>query len=238
MTVERSAARTMRSARPPQGGQPGPAEHSATDRPRRRYAKRLPPEQRRAQLLDAAFTVLGRVELHELSMEAVAQEAGVGKPVLYTVFATRAELVAALLERERERGLEQVAGTLPADLLGADPVTAASATVAAFVDVTLANPTRWRLILATPASAPDEYRAALRDSRADIIERAEALVRVGATLDRRWAAMDSGLLARSVLTVAEMLGRLAVSDPEEYPRERLEDYVRSVVRLLAGAPPE
>ena len=103
--------------------------HSATDRPRRRYAARLPPQQRRAQLLDAAFAVLGRVELHELSMEAVAKEAGVGKPVLYTVFRTRAELVVALLERERERGLEQVAQTLPADLLGADPVLAASATV-------------------------------------------------------------------------------------------------------------
>jgi len=237
VTIEREASRTQRSA-PPTHGPADAAQHSAADRPRRRYAKRLPPEQRRAQLLDAAFTVLGRAELHELSMEAVAQEACVGKPVLYTVFSTRAELVAALLERERERGLEQVADTLPADLLGADPVTAASATVGAFVDVALANPTRWRLILATPASAPDEYRAALRSSRADIIEQAEALVRIGTTLDPRWAAMDSGLLARSLLTVAEMLGRLAVGDPDEYPRARLEDFVRSVVQLLAGTPPD
>ncbi|MFF3573163.1 TetR/AcrR family transcriptional regulator [Nocardia jiangxiensis] len=211
-------------------------DRPAAERPRRRYAPRLPPEQRRAQLLDAAFTVLGRVELHELSMEAVAQEAGVGKPVLYTVFSTRAELVAALLERERERSLEQVAATLPADLLGSDPVSAASATVEAFVGVALENPTRWRLILATPASAPDEYRAALRNSRAEVIERADALVRMGTALDPRLAAMDSELLARVLLTVAETLGRLAVSDPAEYPRERLEEFVRSIVHLLAGTP--
>lgn len=217
--------------------QPNGAVHHASDRPRRRYAKRLPPEQRRAQLLDAAFTVLSRVELHELSMEAVAQEAGVGKPVLYTVFSTRAELVAALLERERERGLEQVTATLPADLLGAEPVTAASATIEAFVGVALENPTRWRLILATPASVPDEYRAALRESRAEVIERAEALVRIGIALDPRWEAMDSDLLARSLLTVAEMLGRLGVGDPEQYPRERLADFVHTAVRLLAGVPP-
>ena len=34
--------------------------------------------------------------------------------------------------------------------------------------------------------------------------------------------------------VAEMLGRLAVSEPEEYPRERLQAYVRSIVTLLTG----
>ncbi|MFE7718490.1 TetR/AcrR family transcriptional regulator [Nocardia rhizosphaerihabitans] len=203
-------------------------------RPRRRYAPRLPPHERRAQLLDAAFTVLGRMELHELSMEAVAQEAGVGKPVLYTVFKTRAELVEALLERERERGLEQIADTLPENLLDTDPVAAASATVEAFVGVALANPTRWRLILATPASAPDEYRDALRAARADILARAESLVRVGIAMSPRWSGMDAGLLANSTLTVAEMLGRLAVNEPQEYPRERLQDYVRSIVTLLAG----
>lgn len=203
-------------------------------RPRRRYAPRLPPHERRAQLLDAAFAVLGRMELHELSMEAVAQEAGVGKPVLYTVFKTRAELVEALLERESERGLAQIADTLPENLIGSEPIEAALATVEAFVGVALANPTRWRLILATPASAPDEYRAALRNSRAEILERAESLVRVGIAMLPRWSAMDAALLANSTLTVAEMLGRLAVSEPDEYPRERLQDYVRSIVTLLAG----
>ncbi|WP_460698728.1 TetR/AcrR family transcriptional regulator [Nocardia thraciensis] len=208
----------------------------AAGRPRRRYAPRLPREQRRAQLLDAAFAVLSRVELHELSMEAVADAAGVGKPVLYTVFKTRAELVEALLERERERGLDQVASTLPTDLIGADPVTAASATIEAFVGVALENPTRWRLILATPGSAPDEYRAALRSSRTGIFDQAEALVRMGTALDSRWATVDSALLTNSLLSIAEMLGRLAVSEPDAYPRERLEDFVRSIVGLLVGAP--
>lgn len=210
------------------------SSRTAAEKPRRRYAPRLPPEQRRAQLLDAAYAVLSRVELHELSMEAVAHEAGVAKPVLYTVFKTRADLVEALLERERELGLEQVADTLPSDLIGADPVAAASETVAAFVGVVLENPTRWRLILTSPGSAPEEYRAALRDSRTGIFDQAEALVRMGSALDPRWAAMDSGLLANSLLTVAEMLGRLAVSEPAEYPKERLEDFVRSIVQMLSG----
>jgi AcrR family transcriptional regulator len=210
--------------------------HTAADRPRRRYSPRLPPEQRRAQLLDAAFAVLSRIELHELSMEAVAHEAGVGKPVLYTVFKTRAELVTALLERENERGLEQVASTLPTDLMGTDPIVAASATVEAFVGVALENPTRWRLILATPGNAPGEYRDALRNSRAGIFDQAEALVRMGTVLEPRWEGVDSALLTNSLLTIAEMLGRLAVSEPDTYPRARLQAYVRYIVGLLVGVP--
>lgn len=210
---------------------------TASERPKRRYAPRLPPEQRRAQLLDAAFAVLHRVELPELNMEAVAQQAGVGKPVLYTVFKTRAELVAALLERERERGLDQVVTALPTDLIGSDPVAAASATVEAFVGMALENPTRWRLILATPGGAPSEYREALRNSRSIILEHAEALVRMGLALEPRWAGADSALLANSLLTVAEMLGRLAVNDPGQYPRERLLGFPRTLVRLVMGVPP-
>ncbi|MEU1431458.1 TetR/AcrR family transcriptional regulator [Nocardia sp. NPDC005746] len=209
-------------------------EGMTADRPRRRYAPRLPPEERRAQLLDAAFAVLEKVELHELGMEAVAAEAGVGKPVLYTVFKTRAELVAALLERERERALEQVADTLPTDLLGADPVVAASASVRAFVDVALDNPTRWRLLLSGPGNAPDEYREAIRSSRAGIFDQAEALVRMGLITDSRWAGIDSGLLTNSLLTIAEMLGRMAVSEPDVYPRERIEGFVQAIVALLVG----
>ena len=46
--------------------------------------------------------------------------------------------------------------------------------------------------------------------------------------------MDAGLLTHSTLVVAEILGRLAVSDPDKYPRERLQAYVRSIVALLTG----
>ncbi len=62
------------------------------------------------------MTVLAGCQLHELSMEAVAEAAGVGKPVLYTAFSTRTELVSALLRREHQRGLEQILAGMPDDL--------------------------------------------------------------------------------------------------------------------------
>jgi hypothetical protein len=63
------------------------------------------------------------------------------------------------------------------------------------------------------------------------------LVRMGLALEPRWADVDSSLLANSLLTVAEMLGRLAVSDPVHYPRERLQGFPRTLVRLVMGVPP-
>ncbi|WP_328409495.1 hypothetical protein [Nocardia sp. NBC_00403] len=92
------------------------------------------------------------------------------------------------------------------------------------------------MILTAPGNAPGEYRDALQNSRAGIFDQAEALVRMGTALEPRWAGVDSALLTNSLLTIAEMLGRLAVSEPDVYPRERLQAYVRSIVGLLVGAP--
>jgi AcrR family transcriptional regulator len=200
-------------------------------RPRRKYAPRLPPDQRREQLLDAAMTVLGGCQLHELSMEAVADAAGVGKPVLYTVFRTRTDLVSALLHREHLRGVAQVTAAMPDDLTVHGPTGAYAATISAFLEVVLENPTRWRLILTMPDSAPREYRDDLRRARSSILSQAEQLAKAGLALDARLAELDPVLLGHTMLSFAEMLGRLAINDPETYPRARLEDFARTALGL-------
>jgi AcrR family transcriptional regulator len=201
-------------------------------RPRRKYAQRLPREQRREQLLDAAMTVLGGCQLHELSMESVAEAAGVGKPVLYTVFRTRGELVSALLRREHQRGLEQVVAGMPEDLTEPGPTGAYAATVSAFLRVVLENPARWRLILTVPDSAPREYRDDLRRARSSILAQAAALAKAGIALDKRLTDLDPVLLGHTMLSFAEMLGRLAVNDPETYPRDRLEEFALAAMGML------
>jgi AcrR family transcriptional regulator len=201
-------------------------------RQRRKYAPRLPREQRREQLLDAALTVLADCALHELSMEAVADAAGVGKPVLYTAFHTRGDLVSALLRREHERGLAQVRAAMPNDLTAPGPAGAYAATVSAFLGAVLDAPTRWRLILTVPDSAPRDYRDALRSARSSIVEQAEQLAKAGIGIDPRLEGLDAGLLGHTMLSFAELLGRLAVSEPDEYPRERLESYTAAALAAL------
>jgi AcrR family transcriptional regulator len=205
-----------------------------TERPRRKYAARLPREERRAQLLDAAMDVLADRPLHELSMEAVAAKAGIGKPVLYTAFRTRAELVAALLKREHDRGIAQARDAMPDDLTALGPTSAYAATVSAFLRVVLENPTRWRLILTMPDTAPREYRESLRRARSSIAAQAVGLAKAGIALQPGLARLDAELLGHTMLSFAEMLGRLAVTDPDTFPRERLEGFADAAMTMVGG----
>jgi hypothetical protein len=52
----------------------------------------------------------------------------------------------------------------------------------------------------------------------------------------RLAGVDPHLLAHTLLSFAEMLGRLAVRHPEAYPRERLENFVTTMTAVLAPNP--
>jgi AcrR family transcriptional regulator len=58
---------------------------------------RLPAPRRRTQLLDVALQVFGESGYHQASMDAVAEAAGVTKPVLYQHFGSKRELYLELL---------------------------------------------------------------------------------------------------------------------------------------------
>jgi AcrR family transcriptional regulator len=65
--------------------------------------RRLAPEVRRRQVLDAAIAVFSEEGLHGASMDAIAARAGVSKPLVYAHGGTKDELFAACLAREAER---------------------------------------------------------------------------------------------------------------------------------------
>ena len=50
--------------------------------PRRPYAPRLPPEERRTQLLDAALAIVAEQGVSAVSIEAIARRADVTRPVV------------------------------------------------------------------------------------------------------------------------------------------------------------
>jgi hypothetical protein len=120
---------------------------------------------------------------------------------------------------------------MPDDLIAPGPTGTYAATVSAFLRVVLENPARWRLILTVPDSAPREYRDGLRRARSAILTQAEELAKAGTVLDQRLAGLDPVLLGHTMLAFAEMLGRLAVNDPETYPRERLEEFAAAAMGI-------
>src|SRR3712207_4481957 len=74
----------------------------------RKRAAHLGPERRRPQVLDAALEQFLQHGYEGTSMQAVADEAGVTKPVVYACFSSKDQLFRALLRREEERILAEI----------------------------------------------------------------------------------------------------------------------------------
>lgn len=79
--------------------------------------KRLPRSVREQQMLDAAVRVFSRRGFHAASMDDVAEEAGISKPMVYAYLGTKESLFVACLQREGTRLMEAIAAVVdPADL--------------------------------------------------------------------------------------------------------------------------
>jgi AcrR family transcriptional regulator len=76
---------------------------------------RLAHPDRRDVLLNAAAELLVRGDPEDVSMEAVAERAGVSRPLVYKHFANRQALLSALYERESAHIHKQVAAAVQAE---------------------------------------------------------------------------------------------------------------------------
>jgi AcrR family transcriptional regulator len=81
--------------------------------PVRKRAQRMSPEKRREQIMDSAVALIVRRGLSSCTLEVVAAQARISKPLIYKYFPRLADLLKALVDREyrflRGRGL----GLLP-----------------------------------------------------------------------------------------------------------------------------
>jgi AcrR family transcriptional regulator len=84
--------------------------------PVRKRAQRMTPDKRREQIMDSAVVLIVAQGLSSCTLEAVAAEARISKPLIYKYFPRLADLFKALVEREyrflRGRGL----GVLPTNV--------------------------------------------------------------------------------------------------------------------------
>ena len=201
---------------------------TASARRRRPYARRLPPGQRRQQLIDAALSVIVEQGYTGVSIEAVARAAGVTRPVIYDHFPNLGRLLHALIEREERYALDQLDRVVPEDPGERDPVEVVAGGVRRFLDAVASRPATWRIILLPLEGTPAIVREHVESNRARILERIERLVR-RAPLP---ADLDIELTARAIHDLAEQAGRMMLTDPESYSPERYERFARTMVTLV------
>lgn len=204
---------------------------TAPPRKRRPYAARVPVDVRREQLLDAALTVIVRDGYDAVSIDAIAREAGVTRPVVYGIFDGLGPLLGALLDRQQERALAQLGAALPQqpDLSDLEGMVVDAAR--RLIEQVRSDPMTWQPILLAPHNVPEPVRERIAADREDVVARLAGLIRLGAALRGR-PGLDAEVLAHALLAVLEHFGRLLLEEPDRFDTDRLVTAVRDVLRAL------
>jgi AcrR family transcriptional regulator len=180
---------------------------------------RLPAPARREQLLDVTKAIVAARGFHAVSIEAVARDAGISRPIVYGHFDDLRGLLEALVVRESRRALEQLATVLPADLADGEPRAQLLSALRAYLDAVRSDPDTWRLVLMPPEGAPDLLRDLLARGRAAVVAQLAEAVRPG--LGPGGPSPDPELTARTLSAIADESARLLLTAPERYPVARL-----------------
>ncbi len=198
---------------------------------KRPYAPRMPPEERREQLLDATLKLIAERGYEHVSMEGIARAAGVTKPVVYDLFGSLADLLEALLEREQERALLQLAELTPQPSPDADPIEVLTDGLNAFLRAVEARPEAWSLILTPTEAMPGIVRERVERERNRIADQLESVVRWG--VERLTVPIeDLELLVETIILLAEQGARLHMVDPERYSAERVTAFAASLLKSV------
>jgi AcrR family transcriptional regulator len=192
---------------------------------------RMQAVERREQLLDATKAIVAERGFHAVSIEAVAREAGITRPIVYGHFRDLNGLLEALVDREAARALAQLSTVLPGDLGHGDPRETLLTALRGYLEAVRADPATWRLVLMPPEGAPAVLHDRIARGRTAVV--AHLAQAIGPGLGPGRESPDPELLARMLSAVSDEGARLLLTDPEHYPVERIVGFSRWILEQLA-----
>ncbi|WP_024795697.1 TetR/AcrR family transcriptional regulator [Tomitella biformata] len=137
--------------------------------------KRLPRAIREQQMLDSALKVFSLNGFHQASMDAIAKEAAISKPMLYLYYGSKDELFAACLHRESGRFLEAISKGGDPSLSPRETLEVTLGAVLEFVDE---HRDAWR-VLVREASSVSAFAQDINQSRETLVGLTADLLRAG-----------------------------------------------------------
>ncbi|MFJ2666427.1 TetR/AcrR family transcriptional regulator [Nocardia fluminea] len=201
-----------------------------TEQRGRVYAPRMAPGKRREQLLDAVLRVIVEQGVHKVSIDTVAKQAAVSRPVIYGLFTDSEQLLRASLDREETAALTQMAAAVPLATAG-DPVQALTDSVEHFLTAVLGAPDRWRAIFLIADASTPAFRRRLESGRQAFIAALVTFVRAAAPPERL-PEIDVELTARTLYALFWEAGRLVLADPEGFPPQRIREFASTLIPAL------
>jgi AcrR family transcriptional regulator len=204
---------------------------------RRRYAPRLPREERRELILDAALRLIAHDGFNALTMDRIAAEAEIAKSVLYAIFESLAGLQYELLRREQERAFTLAGAALGEIAGGEDPLDGATRALARYLDGVHRHPDTYRLVFLPAGELPTAVREAIRAGRERWRRELEPLV--SHVLERAGLGdVDSELASHLVRGNVEYLARLLLEEPGRFPRRRIVTFASQIFTSLVHSQKE
>jgi len=183
---------------------------------------RLSPEQRRSQLLDLGVRLLATRSLDELSIDLLAEEAGISRGLLYHYFGNKHAFHEAVVRRAADDLIAQTAP--PVD---GEPLERLLISVTAYVDYVEANYEGYLSLVKGAAGGNDTLREIYEEARSALTDRifredaqGEIIPDTAATrlVVRGWSAMTEELVLTWVqdpggVSRRELLAVMAASLP-------------------------
>ena len=202
-------------------------EPTATASPR----TRLDPARRREQLLDLGVRLLGTRSLEDLSIDDLAEEAGVSRGLLYHYFGGKQEFREAVCRRAAD---ELIAQTAPPE--GGEPLERLLASMTAYLDYVVDNYQGYVSLVRGAAGGNAALRQVYDDARAALTDRVFTADAAGELVPDTPA---NRLLVRGWSALTEELVLAWIAEPGGVTRDELVGLLaRSLPSLVAltGAP--
>jgi AcrR family transcriptional regulator len=187
---------------------------------------------RREQILDVTESIVGAHGFHAVSIDRVAREAGITRPIVYTHFGDLDGLLNALVDRANRGTLSALARIVPREPGDRPPEEVLLESLRLFLETVRDDPVTWRLALLPPESAPRLLASRIARDRAGVVRALAAVV--GPWLEHAADDLrpDPDIVAHSLVAVAEEAARLVLADPEHAPLERILEHARWLFRRL------
>ncbi|MEV0939152.1 MULTISPECIES: TetR/AcrR family transcriptional regulator [Micromonospora] len=178
--------------------------------------KRLPRAVREQQMLDAAVKVFSRRGFHAASMDEIAEDAGISKPMVYAYLGTKEELFIACLHRETARMVLAIAGAAAPDL---PPDQRLWRGLRAFFGFVGAHRDGWA-VLYRQARGSQPFAAELAAMRARLVDVVAGMLdHALRARGREVAATELEVVAYALVGASESLADWLADHPEAEPEK-------------------
>ncbi len=191
---------------------------------------RLPKDERRAQLLQAALEAFTQSGYHAASMDEIAERGGVSKPVLYQHFPSKLDLYLAVLDTHIDSLVFAIQKSIASTKENSDRV---ANTVQAYFDFIDTEGEAFRLLFESDMNVEPQVRERLNRMTYDCAAAVSAVI----SIDTGLAKESSMLLAIGIIGNAQITARHWLDRDSKLTKEEAIAFVSNLIwRGISGFP--